>query len=55
MADAHRNLKITPKKWQAFMYEFEQTLDKFKVPVAEKAELKAMVQSTSGDIVVAEV
>jgi hypothetical protein len=28
-------------------------LDKFKVPAAEQAELKAIVQSTYGDIVVA--
>jgi len=54
MADAHRHLNITPKEWEAFMDDFQQTLDKFKVPVAEQAELKAIVQSTYGDIVVAE-
>ena len=31
---------------------FQQTLDKFKVPAAEQAELKAIVQSTYADIVV---
>jgi hypothetical protein len=28
-----------------------KTLDKFKVPATEQAELKAIVQSTYGDIV----
>ena len=54
MADAHRHLNITSKDWEAFMDDFQQTLDKFKVPLAEQAELKAIVQSTYGDIVVAE-
>jgi len=54
MADAHRHLNITPKEWEAFMDDFQQTLDKFNVPLAEQAELKAIVQSTYGDIVVAE-
>jgi hemoglobin len=53
MADTHRHLNITPKEWEAFMDDFQQTLDKFKVPLAEQAELKAIVQSTYGDIVVA--
>ncbi|MFQ5852869.1 MAG: group 1 truncated hemoglobin [Candidatus Binatia bacterium] len=54
MADSHRHLNITPQEWEAFMDDFQQTLDKFKVPPAEQAELKAIVQSTYGDIVVAE-
>jgi hemoglobin len=53
MADSHRHLNITPQEWEAFMDDFQQTLDKFKVPAAEQAELKAIVQSTYGDIVVA--
>jgi hemoglobin len=53
MADTHRHLNITPKEWEAFMDDFQQTLDKFKVPLSEQAELKAIVQSTYGDIVVA--
>ncbi|MGH9875741.1 MAG: group I truncated hemoglobin [Pyrinomonadaceae bacterium] len=51
MRDAHQHLNITPKEWEAFMDDFQQTLDKFKVPAAEQAELKAIVQSTYGDIV----
>ena len=52
MADSHRDLKITPQEWEAFLDDFRQTLDKFHVPAAEQAELRAIVQSTYGDIVV---
>ena len=52
MADSHRDLKITPQEWEAFLDDFQRTLDKFKVPAAEQAELRAIVQSTYGDIVV---
>jgi hemoglobin len=52
MADSHRHLNITPQEWEAFMDDFQQTLDKFKVPATEQAELQAIVQSTYGDIVV---
>jgi hemoglobin len=52
MADSHRHLNITPQEWEAFMDDFQQTLEKFKVPAAEQAELRAIVQSTYGDIVV---
>ncbi len=51
MPDSHRHLNITPKEWEAFMDDFQQTLDKFKVPATEQAELKAIVNSTYGDIV----
>jgi hemoglobin len=52
MRDSHQHLNITPKEWEAFMDDFQKTLDKFKVPAAEQAELKAIVQSTYGDIVI---
>ena len=52
MADSHRHLNITPTEWDAFMDDFQQTVDKFKVPPAEQAELRAIVESTYGDIVV---
>jgi len=52
MADSHRHLNITPQEWDACMDDFQQTLDKFKVPAAEQAELRAIVQSTYGDIVI---
>ena len=53
MLDSHRELGITPQEWDAFMDDFRQTLDKFGVPAAEQAELRAIVQSTYADIVVA--
>jgi hemoglobin len=53
MADSHRHLNITPKEWDAFMDDFKQTLDKFNVSAAEHAELRAIVESTYGDIVIA--
>ncbi len=46
MRDSHQDLNITPKEWEAFMDDFQQTLGKFKAPAAEQAELKAIVQST---------
>jgi hemoglobin len=52
MVDSHRDLKITPQEWEAFLDDFHQTLDNFHVPTAEQAELRAIVQSTYGDIVV---
>src|SRR5256712_13472906 len=52
MADSHAHLKITSKEWEAFLDDFQQTLDKFKVPAEEQAELKAIVDSTRSDIVI---
>lgn len=52
MADSHVHLKITPKEWDAFMEDLQQTLDKFEVPAKEQGELKAIVDSTRADIVV---
>jgi hemoglobin len=52
MAESHKDLKITSKEWEAFLDDFQQTLDKFKVPAEEQAELKAIVNSTRSDIVI---
>ena len=52
MAESHKDLKITSKEWEAFLDDFRQTLDEFKVPAEDKAELKAIVNSTRSDIVV---
>jgi hemoglobin len=51
MADSHVHLKITAGEWEAFLDDLQQTLDKFSVPPAEQAEIKAIVASTKGDIV----
>src|SRR5258708_5060093 len=52
MADSQAQLKITNPEWEAFLDDFQQTLDKFAVPAEEQAELKAIVNSTRSDIVV---
>ena len=52
MRDSHRHLNITPKEWDAFMDDFQQTLDKFAVPATEQAELKTSVESTYVDTVI---
>jgi hemoglobin len=52
MADSHAHLKITGNEWEAFLDDFQQTLDKFAVPAEEQAELKTIVNSTRSDIVV---
>ena len=52
MRDAHQHLKITAAEWGAFLSDFQQTLDKFGVPETEQNELKAIVASTRGDIVI---
>jgi hemoglobin len=52
MLDSHAHLKITSMEWEAFLDDFQQTLDKFAVPAEEQAELKAIVHSTRSDIVI---
>jgi hemoglobin len=52
MRDSHKHLMITEREWQAFVDDFQQTLDKFGVPQAEQEELKAIVASTKADIVI---
>ena len=54
MRDVHQHLLITPAEWEAFLDDFQQTMDKFGVPQTEQAELKEIVASTRRDIVVGE-
>lgn len=51
MYDSHAHLDITPKEWEAFVDDLQQTLDKFAVPQAEQGELFTIVESTKKDIV----
>ena len=51
MVDSHKHLKITSEEWEAFLDDFQQALDQFKVSAEEQAELKAIVNSTRSDIV----
>jgi len=53
MAEAHADLKITSEEWAAFLDDFQHTLDKFGVSGQMQAELKAIVNSTRSDVVVA--
>jgi hemoglobin len=53
MESSHRHLRITPGEWGAFMDDVAQTLDKFAVPAAERAEVVAIVESTRRSIVAA--
>jgi hemoglobin len=53
MKESHKNLNITESEWQAMVSDFQNSLNKFKVPDKEQKELFAIVESTKGDIVVA--
>jgi hemoglobin len=52
MKESHQHLMITAAEWEAFLDDLQQTLDKFAVPQAEQAEIKAIIASTRSDIVV---
>ena len=52
MKETHQHLMITAAEWEAFLDDLQQTLDKFVVPQAEQAEVKAIVASTRADIVI---
>jgi hemoglobin len=52
MKEMHQHLKITATEWEAFLDDLQRSLDKFTVPQAEQAEIKAIVASTRADIVI---
>ena len=52
MKEMHKDIMITAAEWEAFLDDLQQTLDKFAVPQAEQAEIKAIIDSTRADIVV---
>jgi hemoglobin len=52
MKESHQHLLRTATEWEAFLDDLQQTLDKFAVPAAEEAEIKAIIGSTQADIVV---
>jgi hemoglobin len=51
MKTSHRGMNISESDWQAFLGHVEATLDSFKVPAGERAEVLAFVNSTKSDIV----
>ena len=52
MDESHSHLLITAGEWQAIIDDLQQTLEKFGVPEAEQAEVKALVDSTRSAIVI---
>jgi hemoglobin len=50
MKTSHKGMKIDEADWQAFVGHLEATLDQFKVPVTERAEVLAFVNSLKADI-----
>jgi hemoglobin len=51
MEETHRDLLITGDEWEAFIDDFNQSLDKFEVPQQERSELLAIIGSTKDAIV----
>lgn len=51
MKTAHAGMKITEAQFNAAAADLSASLDKFKVPKAEKEELMAIAASTKADIV----
>ena len=54
LRDPPKNLRWVFLELGMFLEDFEETLNKFSVPAAEQAELKAIVNSTRVDIVTGE-
>ncbi len=50
MKTSHRGMGIDDGDWQVFIGHLEATLDKFRVPAGEKADVLAFVESTKKDI-----
>jgi hemoglobin len=51
MKTSHRGMGIGESDWRLFIGLVEATLDKFKVPPKERAEVLAFVDSTKRDII----
>ena len=51
MVVSHRGMKVSERDWTAFIGHLNATLDAFKVPQAERADVVAFIQSTRIEIV----
>jgi hemoglobin len=51
MVLSHRGMKISEADWTAFIAHLNATLDAFKLPPAERADVVAFIQSTRAEIV----
>ena len=51
MKTSHKGMRIDEGDWQVFRGHLEATLDAFKVPAAERADVLGFIESTKPDIV----
>lgn len=51
MKESHAHLHITPAEWDRMAAIFEQILDRYAVPEADRQELFAIIGSTRAEIV----
>jgi hemoglobin len=51
MVLSHRGMKISERDWTAFIGHLNATLDAFKLPPAERADVVNFIQSTRAEIV----
>lgn len=51
MATTHRGMRISESDWQRFLSHLEATLNKFAVPLSERQDVLAFVESTKAEIV----
>ncbi len=48
---SHRGMRISADDWSAFLGHLNATLDAFRVPGTERAQVVGFIQSTKSDIV----
>ncbi len=48
---SHQGMRVTSSDWDAFIGHLNATLDEFKVPEPERADVLAFIDSTRADIV----
>jgi len=51
MGESHQHLQITQAEWDAFIDDFRQTLEQFKIEKREQQELVALFDRWMGDVV----
>jgi len=50
MKTSHKGMNISERDWRAFTGHVEGTLESFKVPAGERAEVLAFINSTKSDV-----
>ena len=51
MTLAHRGMRISASDWDCFLKHLQQTLESFALPVAERTDVLAFIESTRNEIV----